>query len=175
MKSYPEQKSKCLRLTKSYLRKKQYIDCAFNVFLYLWNLIVKQNKNSQRTAYESCLFWLFERCKSETFLWIYSKHGAIVPGYKGKPFCPRKKQKTLTSFGDLIKTSFLQKNSEKYPFSARVKSDHHPNRHTELKNYVTWATCGIIITLSRELNMLKMTRINIWWLPFLGESGLIRS
>ena len=33
IKSYPEQKPKCLKLTKSYSeKKKQYIDCAFSAF-----------------------------------------------------------------------------------------------------------------------------------------------
>ena len=30
IKSYPEQKSKCLKLTKPYPEKNQYIDCAFS-------------------------------------------------------------------------------------------------------------------------------------------------
>ena len=33
IKSYPEQKAKCLKLTKSYPGKNQYIDCAFLVLV----------------------------------------------------------------------------------------------------------------------------------------------
>ena len=52
-KFYPEQKPKCLKLTKSYPEKKQYIDCAFSAF---WCFFVLVKSYPEKNQYIDCAF-----------------------------------------------------------------------------------------------------------------------
>ena len=52
IKSYPEQKAKCLKLTKSYPGKNQYIDCAFLV-------LVKSYRKKKNKKFKTGLISLY--------------------------------------------------------------------------------------------------------------------